>query len=55
MDPAIVGSASFGQIFKTTLPGNYLGAKEQIYSQPLVYTAADGIQYVYIATTQNNL
>lgn len=55
MDPAVVGSASFGQLFRTTLPGNYMNAKEQMYSQPLVYTANDGIQYVYVATTQNNL
>jgi hypothetical protein len=55
MDPAVVGSPTFGQIFKTTLPGLYMGIKEQIYSQPLVYTALDGIQYVYVATTQNNL
>ncbi|KAH8801520.1 WSC domain-containing protein [Xylogone sp. PMI_703] len=55
MDPAIVGSAQFGQLFKTKLPGNYNGANEQIFSQPLVYTGADGVQYVYVATTQNNL
>jgi hypothetical protein len=55
MDPAVVGSPTFGQIFKTTLPGNYMGKAEQIYSQPLVYTALDGVQYVYVATTQNNL
>jgi hypothetical protein len=56
MDPAVVGSAQFGQIFKTTLPGNYNGAKEQVFSQPLVYTsAAMGVQYVYVATTQNNI
>lgn len=56
MDPAIVGSAQFGQLFRTTLPGNYNGAKEQIFSQPLVYTSdTDGMQYVYVATTQNNI
>ncbi len=56
MDPAVVGSSAFGQIFKTTLPGNYGGAKEQMFSQPLVYTSdTDGVQYVYIATTQNNI
>jgi hypothetical protein len=56
MDPTIVGSASFGQIFKTALPGNFNNiAPEQIFSQPLVYTGADGVQYVYIATTQNNI
>ncbi|KAG4434028.1 hypothetical protein IFR05_010482 [Cadophora sp. M221] len=26
-----------------------------MFSQPLVYTPSDGIQYVYVATTQNNL
>ena len=55
MDPAIVGSAEFGQIWRAALPGNYRGFKEQIFSQPLVYTLDDGIQYVFIATTQNNL
>ncbi|CZR61363.1 uncharacterized protein PAC_11259 [Phialocephala subalpina] len=55
MDPAIVGSSQFGQLFKTALPGNYGGVKEQVFSQPLVYTASDGVQYVYLATTQNNL
>lgn len=56
MDPSVVSSPSFGQLWKTLLPGNYQpGKPEQIYSQPLVYTGADGIQYVYIATTQNNL
>ncbi|KUJ19463.1 WSC-domain-containing protein [Mollisia scopiformis] len=56
MDPAIVGSSQFGQLFKTALPGKYGGAAEQVFSQPLVYTTpSDGIQYVYLATTQNNL
>lgn len=55
MDPAVVGSAQFGQLWKATLPGNYGGYLEQIYSQPLVYTLNDGIQYVFIATTQNNV
>ncbi|PMD40623.1 WSC-domain-containing protein [Hyaloscypha variabilis F] len=55
MDPAVVGSAQFGQLFKTALPGNYNGAAEQVFSQPLVYTTSDGVQYVYLATTQNNL
>ena len=55
MDPAVVGSSSFGQIFQTLLPGNYRGYLEQIYAQPLVYTLDDGVQYVFIATTQNNV
>ncbi|KAH8653201.1 WSC domain-containing protein [Tricladium varicosporioides] len=55
MDPSVVASSQFGQLFKTALPGNYNGAAEQIYSQPLVYTTSDGIQYVYLATTQNNI
>ncbi|TPX11566.1 uncharacterized protein E0L32_007777 [Thyridium curvatum] len=57
MDPAVVGSDQFAQIFKTALPGNYNGAPEQIFSQPLVYTPSggDGTQYVYFATTQNNV
>jgi hypothetical protein len=55
MDPAVVGSAQFGLLFKTHLPGNYQGYPEQIYSQALVYTLSDGIQYVFVATTQNNI
>jgi hypothetical protein len=55
MDPSIVGSSQFGQLFKTTLPGKYNGVAEQVFSQPLVYTTSDERQYVYLATTQNNL
>jgi hypothetical protein len=59
MDPAIVGSAQFGLLYKTHLPGTYLingqNVPEQIFSQPLVYTGSDGVQYVYVATTQNNV
>ncbi|XMA20895.1 hypothetical protein WAI453_013686 [Rhynchosporium graminicola] len=55
MDPSIVGSSQFGQLFKTLLPGAYGGEPEQLYAQPLVYTPSDGIQYVYVATTQNNI
>jgi hypothetical protein len=56
MDPAVVGSANFGQLFATKLPGNFNGiGPEQIFSQPLVFTGNDGVQYIYLATTQNNL
>ncbi|KAF4508098.1 hypothetical protein G6O67_004522 [Ophiocordyceps sinensis] len=56
MDPAIVGSSQFGQVFRTLLPGTYVGQPEQIFSQPLVYTPNGGTrQYVYFATTQNNV
>ncbi|KAK5989408.1 WSC domain-containing protein [Cladobotryum mycophilum] len=56
MDPSVVGSPQFGQLFKTVLPGNYGGNPEQIFSQPLVYTPSGGTkQYVYVATTQNNV
>ncbi|KAL8652676.1 MAG: hypothetical protein Q9226_004173 [Calogaya cf. arnoldii] len=55
MDPSVVSSAQFGELWQTKLPGDYLGALEQIYSQPLVYTLDDGIQYVFLATTQNNV
>lgn len=59
MDPAIVGSPQFGLLFKTLLPGTFAvnnqNVPEQIFSQPLVYTGSDGVQYVYIATTQNNI
>jgi hypothetical protein len=56
MDPSIVGSSQFGQLFMTALGGVYNGASEQVFSQPLVYTPpADGTQYLYVATTQNNI
>lgn len=59
MDSAVVGSAQFGLLFRTKLPGTYpingQNVPEQIFSQPLVYTGSDGVQYLYIATTQNNL
>ena len=59
MDPAVVGSAQFGLLFKTLLPGTYpidgQQVPEQIFSQPLVYTGSDGVQHVYVATTQNNV
>lgn len=57
MDPAVVGSSQFGQVFRTLLPGTYAGGQpEQIFSQPLVYTPNGGTkQYVYFATTQNNV
>ncbi|CAG8971095.1 hypothetical protein HYALB_00010672 [Hymenoscyphus albidus] len=56
MDPSIVGSPQFGQLFKTTLPGRYNNVPEQIFSQPLVYTTpSDGVQYLYVATAQNNV
>lgn len=56
MDPSIVGSSQFGQLFKTPLPGVWVGAPEQIFSQPLVYTPqGSDKQFVYFATTQNNV
>lgn len=51
----MVGSSQFGQLWKALLPGNYRGKPEQIFSQPLLYTLDDGIQYVFVATTQNNV
>ncbi|KAI4287646.1 MAG: hypothetical protein L6R35_003099 [Caloplaca aegaea] len=55
MDPSVVGSAEFDQLWTSKLPGNYKGTAEQIFHQPLVYTLDDGIQYVFIATSQNNV
>ncbi|GIZ48665.1 hypothetical protein CKM354_001171600 [Cercospora kikuchii] len=55
MDPAIVGSADFGRIWTASLPGNFNGlGREQIFASPLVYTIGS-TQYVFIATTQNNI
>ncbi|TLD08976.1 uncharacterized protein PgNI_07167 [Pyricularia grisea] len=58
LDPAIVASPQFQQIFATALPGNYGGVKEQFYSMPLVFTPGDdpeGRQFLYVSTTQNNV
>ena len=56
MDPSKVGSDQFGQLWKADLPGNYKGlGAEQIYSQPLLFTLNDGVQYVFVATSQNNI
>lgn len=56
MDPAVVSSDQFGQLFKTKLPGTWVGQPEQIFSQPLVYTPqGSDKQFVYFATTQNNV
>ncbi|KAF2877973.1 hypothetical protein BDV95DRAFT_7789 [Massariosphaeria phaeospora] len=56
LDPAVVAGADFIQTFKTLLPGNFGGlAAEQIFASPLVYTGSDGVQHVYVATTQNNV
>lgn len=55
MDPSVVGSSQFGQLWKAVLPGNYRGFTEQIYSQSLLYTLNDGVQYVFVSTTQNNV
>lgn len=55
IDPSVVGSSQFGQLWKAVLPGNYRGYTEQLYSQSLIYTLNDGIQYVFVSTTQNNV
>ncbi|KAK4504153.1 hypothetical protein PRZ48_005069 [Zasmidium cellare] len=56
LDPRTIASAEFGNIWTAKLPGNFNGiGAEQVLSQPLVYTTGDGIQYVFVATTQNNL
>lgn len=56
MDPAVVSSDQFGLLFRTALPGkNYAGGSEQIFASPLVYTGSDGVQYVYVATSMNNI
>lgn len=56
LDPRVVASADFGNIWTAKLPGNFNNiGQEQVLSQPLVYTASDGIQYVFVATTQNNI
>ncbi|KAJ4401869.1 hypothetical protein N0V91_007652 [Didymella pomorum] len=56
LDPQTVSSSDFGNIWTAKLLGNFNGiGAEQVLSQPLVYTTGDGIQYVFVATTQNNL
>ena len=56
LDPSVVGSSQFGQLFSKQLPGVYAGQPEQFFSQPLVYTPSGSTkQFVYFASTQNNL
>jgi outer membrane protein assembly factor BamB len=56
LDPRIIAGADFGNIWTAKLPGNFNGiGQEQVLSQPLVYTTGDGVQYVFVATTQNNV
>lgn len=51
-----MGSSQFGQLFSTPLPGKHDKASEQVYSMPLVFTPSGGEQqFVYVATTQNNV
>src|SRR5262249_22569458 len=47
LDPAIVGGANFGRLFKTALT---LTPGEQVLAQPLVYNGK-----VFVATEANNL
>jgi outer membrane protein assembly factor BamB len=54
MDPTVVASDQFDILWTRRLPGNYRGATEQVFAQPLVYTPGD-TQYVYVATTMNNI
>lgn len=48
MQPAIVGSSSFGILWTNTYK-----AKEKWYAKPLVYTPPGQKQLVFIASTQN--
>ena len=53
MDPAVVSGGSFGQIWKYTTP---VGASEQFYAKPLVYTpSTTGRQIVLSFSEQNNI
>ncbi|KAI9893661.1 MAG: hypothetical protein M1814_005876 [Vezdaea aestivalis] len=52
MDPNVVGSASFGQLWRSRLTNDCGTVPEQIFAQPLVYTPG-ATQYVYIASTTN--
>ncbi|KAH7368772.1 WSC domain-containing protein [Plectosphaerella cucumerina] len=54
LDPSVVRSSQFGQLWRTLLPGRFANADERVFSQPLVYTPDDR-QFIYTATTQNNV
>ncbi|KAH6691360.1 WSC domain-containing protein [Plectosphaerella plurivora] len=54
LDPSVVRSSQFGQLWRTLLPGSFAEAPERVFSQPLVYTPDDR-QFIYTATTQNNV
>ncbi|KAI5778011.1 hypothetical protein EDC01DRAFT_623331 [Geopyxis carbonaria] len=53
MDPNVVRSGTFDQIWKTKGLGNYNGFTEQFYAQPLVYTPPGSVQSVYVISQQN--
>lgn len=45
LDPRVIASADFGNIWTAKLPGNFNGiGAEQVLSQPLVYTTSDNVQ-----------
>ncbi|CAG8961012.1 hypothetical protein HYFRA_00002552 [Hymenoscyphus fraxineus] len=48
MDPSIVGSSSFGILWK-----NQYGPKERWYAKPLVYTPPGASQLVFLASAMN--
>ncbi|KAI9836466.1 MAG: hypothetical protein M1819_001498 [Sarea resinae] len=49
MDPAVVDSAEFGQLWKIAFNN-----EEQFYAKPLVYTpTSTGVQLVFLASSQN--
>ncbi|PWW75224.1 WSC-domain-containing protein [Tuber magnatum] len=52
MDPNVIKSGTFNQIWKTKGLGSYNGFTEQFYAQPLIYTPVD-TQYVYVISQQN--
>ncbi|KAH0611674.1 uncharacterized protein H6S33_010939 [Morchella sextelata] len=53
LDPNVVSSGSFNQIWKQKLLGNYNGFTEQIYAQPLVFTPSGQSQFVYVISQMN--
>ncbi|KAJ3176268.1 hypothetical protein HK101_010463 [Irineochytrium annulatum] len=56
LDPNIVGSNAFGQLYQASLPTINGVAPGHCYASPLVYTLpSTGKQAVFVATTNNNI
>lgn len=54
MDPAVISSGSFGQIWAYSTPKSNNGLVEQFYSKPLVYTPSSTGRQVVLGFSEQN-